>query len=351
MTARHAVALIASRDHACYRYRIEPFARALRERGWSLQAIPLQKHTWDRMGQLRALRRADLVLLQKMLLPIWQVALLRRMCRRLVYDLDDAMFRRDSYSSKGPKSLTRRTRFWATLRAADAAIVGNEYLRQVVSAHLRPRSVHVVPTCVDPWRYCMARHDRAAGAARDGNVELVWIGQRSTLASLQRAGQHLTAAAERLPGLTLRLICDASLDLSPLTVVPRRWSSATEASELAAADIGICWQPDDTWSRGKCGLKILQYMAAGLPVVANPVGVHRDKVIDGRTGFLASTPDQWAAAIGRLAADPGLRRTLGAAGRRLVEDKYSVAAWEGEFATMIDSVALGSPTDQRAPAA
>src|SRR5262249_44953898 len=77
---------------------------------------------------------------------------------------------------------------------------------------------------------------------------------------------------------------------------------------------------------GKCGLKVLQYMAAGLPVVANPVGVHREMVRHGETGYLASTPEQWIEAVGRLRRDPGLRRRMGRAGRRLLGSRYTVRA-------------------------
>ena len=103
------------------------------------------------------------------------------------------------------------------------------------------------------------------------------------------------------------------------------WSEATEPAELAAADVGIGWVPDDPWSRGKCGLKLLQYMAAGLAVVANPVGVQTDLVTPGETGLLATTTDDWVNAIRTLANDPHLRRRLGRAGRERVEREYSVA--------------------------
>ena len=94
--------------------------------------------------------------------------------------------------------------------------------------------------------------------------------------------------------------------------------------DLAAANIGISWLPNDLWSQGKCGLKVLQYMAAGLPVVANPVGVQAGFVQPGVTGFWANSPDEWVAAVGRLVCDANLRHRLGLAGRRLVEQEYHV---------------------------
>jgi len=118
-------------------------------------------------------------------------------------------------------------------------------------------------------------------------------------------------------------------------VVLRPWSMESEAAELAECDIGLAWMPDDSWSLGKCGLKVLQYMAAGLPVVANPVGIHREMVIHGETGFIASTPQQWAEAVQRLAADPQLRNKLGAAGRYLAEKRYGVATWAPRFIKVI----------------
>ncbi|MGH7221957.1 MAG: glycosyltransferase, partial [Gemmataceae bacterium] len=106
--------------------------------------------------------------------------------------------------------------------------------------------------------------------------------------------------------------------------------------EIARADIGISWIPDDSWSRGKCGLKVLQYLAAGLPVIANPVGVQVEMVKHGETGFLAQTPAEWIEAVRRLAQDPELRIRMGRAGRRLVETRYSVAVGAASWVRLLD---------------
>src|SRR5256885_7993483 len=121
--------------------------------------------------------------------------------------------------------------------------------------------------------------------------------------------------AAAVPGVSLKLISDRFSEFGQLRIEPCPWSAETEPIEIAAGDIGIAWVPDDDWSRGKCGLKVLQYMAAGLPVVANPVGVQAKLVRHGETGFLASTDQEWADAVAVLASDPTLRQRMGEAGR------------------------------------
>jgi glycosyltransferase involved in cell wall biosynthesis len=119
----------------------------------------------------------------------------------------------------------------------------------------------------------------------------------------------------------------------PVTFIP--WSVEGEAAALVQGDIGIAPTPDDRWTLGKCGFKIIQYMAAGLPAVASPIGANAEIVVtggDGATGFLPQDEAAWAAAIVRLARDADLRRRMGDAGRRRVEAHYAlgsaVDAWE-----------------------
>jgi glycosyltransferase involved in cell wall biosynthesis len=276
------------------------------------------------------LRSADAVILQRKLPRPWQLFLLRRAARLLLFDVDDAVFLRDSYSPKGLHSSSRLQRFAAVVRAADAVLAGNTFLAEHAARWTAADRIHYVPTCIDPDLYPLAEHHRCGEG-----VQLVWVGSASTLQGLAQIQPLLEQLGSSWPGLKLKIICDRFLALRSLPVLACPWSRVSEPSEIAAADIGISWLPDDTWSRGKCGLKVLQYMAAGLPVVANPVGVQAKLVQHGETGYLAETAAQWSEAVGRLARDPGLRRRMGRAGRRRVEAGFSVVNGAARWLTLL----------------
>lgn len=326
----HLTALVDHPDHVCCRYRLAAFRPLLAGHSLELRAWP--RHWWSWLGLARDLRGADAVIVQRRLLAGWQLTLLRR-ARRLLFDFDDAVFLRDSYAPKGLHSGRRCRRFAAMMRAADAVIAGNSFLAAEAGRWTEAGRVTIIPTCVDPGRYPVAGHVRSG----DG-VQLVWVGSSSTLKGLEKIQPLLNAIGSGCPRVQLKLICDRFLSLTNLPVQPCPWTEATEAAEIAAGDIGISWVPDDLWSRGKCALKVLQYMAAGLPVVANPVGVQGELIRNGENGFLATRPAEWVEAIRTLAHDPVLRRRLGQAARRLVETDFSVAAGAHGWRTLLDGL-------------
>jgi glycosyltransferase involved in cell wall biosynthesis len=327
-------ALVESLDHVCCRYRLAAFQPHLERAGHRLQFLSIPSHWWSRLRLFRTLGNTDAVLLQRKLLRPWQLSILRRTVPFLVYDFDDAVFLRDSYARRGFTSRVRSRRFDAIARSADRLVAGNAFLADQALTH-GSKSVSVMPTCVDPERYPVAPHIHAGAG-----VKLVWIGSSSTLQGLEQFAPTLEQIGRYWPELALQLICDRFLHLSYLPVIRKPWAEATEAANLATADIGISWLPDDEWSRGKCGLKVLQYMAAGLPVVANAVGVQREMVQHGKSGFLVQTPAEWSQAIGRLAHDPDLRRSMGRAGRDRVESDYSVRAGAARWLCLLDSLSL-----------
>lgn len=332
----HLTALVDSTDHVCCRYRVAAFRSLLESAGHRLDVQAFPRSLWGRFRIGADLRDCDAVLLQRRLLPGWQLSLLRRRVRRLLFDLDDAVFLRDSYSPRGIHDPRRLRRFTATVRACSGVLAGNEWLAAAVREAAPGVPVHVIPTCVDPARYHVASHDEKR------HTDLVWIGSSSTLQGLTAIAPMLEEIGRACPGVRLKVVCDRFPRFDHLPIVERRWSEESEAQELASADIGIAWVPDDDWSRGKCGLKVLQYMAARLPVIANPVGVQAEMVRHGESGFLATTRDEWVDAVRVLAADPDLRKRMGAAGRQRVEREFSVAAGAARWLGVLQSLPLAA---------
>lgn len=335
-----ALALVESPDHVCCRYRLRAFLPVLEQAGHSIEFQGLARGLRARLGQLRRATQFDCVILQRRLLPRPLLYGLRRYARRLIFDFDDAVLYRDSYHAKGFEDPKRLARFATAVRWADRVLAGNDFLRScALAAGARPERVQVFPTCVPTEAYPVrSEHE----PAHRSGMDLVWIGSSSTLQGLEQRAELWRRVGREVPGVRLRLICDRFATFDPLPVVPIVWSEAGEIENLSTADVGVSWIPDDPWSRGKCGLKLLQYQAAGLPTVANPVGVHPTMIEPGVSGELCQTDDDWVAAITRLAQSPTLRRQMGRQARRCVETRYSVAAWSDAF---VEAVTGMAPTD------
>lgn len=325
------VALVESEDHVCCRYRIAAFRDAFSTAGHPLDIRPLPQSSFGRLTIGRDLADADAVIVQRKLLPRWAVSLLRHRVRRLIFDFDDAVWMRDSYSARGFDDPKLIRRFRTIVSASDMVVAGNDFLAAEAAKHTAPNRVVVIPTCVEPTRYPVV------SSSREG-FQLVWIGSQSTLRGLERFMEALSSIGRSVPGTRLKLICDRFLSVPDLPVEECLWQEDTEATEIASADVGISWIPDDPWSRGKCGLKILQYQAAGLPVIANPVGVHSQMVRDGETGFIATTTAEWVTVVERLAADSMLRERLGSTGRKQVESRYSVEIGANRWLSLLQGL-------------
>jgi len=314
------VALVERIDHVCTRYRLEAFRPILAKAGYELD-YELVPNTWLTRRRLEGkLCEADAVIVQRKLPDEALLAAIRRSAKFLIFDFDDAVWLRDSYSPKGLESAKLSRRFQGLVGRCDLVVAGNAYLADHAK-RFTDAAVAIVPTCLDPARYAAADH-----TASGKDCRLVWIGSASTLQGLDRFRAVLEQLGLGVPGIRLRLVCDRFLEFRHLPVECVPWSETTEAKSLQSADIGISWIPDDAWSRGKCGLKILQYQAAGLPVIANPVGVHSEMVQSNRSGCLATEPQEWIDAVRLLSAYPGTRRAYGSAGRDRVLQHYSVQA-------------------------
>jgi glycosyltransferase involved in cell wall biosynthesis len=249
----------------------------------------------------------------------------------LMIDYDDAIFHMyDDHRLRLVRHILGR-KLEPLMRRASVITCGNAYIQSHASRFCR--DTPIIPTVVDTDLYMPAD-------AKETQRLVGWIGSPSTwsyvepllptlLPLLRRHGWRLRVIgagprAERIDGV----------DASP-------WSEMTEIAEIQRMDIGIMPIPDTVWTRGKCGFKLVQYMACGLPVVASPVGVNRD-IVSSDAGLLASTEDEWIRGLDKLIGDPDLRRCMGEAGRARIVKRYSLASQQKPLLEAFQ-LAVGKP--------
>lgn len=289
------------------------------------------------LGARRRLRRAlphhgdattALVQRQADLLPT--LALERRVIagRRLVLDIDDAIWHDAGAGAGGHRfaALKRsghKTRWLAD--RADVVVAGNQLLAEHLAAP--SRDVRVIPSLVDVAAVPVRAH------AEDEVTRIGWIGSATTAPYLQA----LRPALQRLaPGRYELVVVGGRIDPVPgVRTTLIAWSEAAERTTLARMDIGLMPLPDTPFSRGKCAYKALQYMAAGIPIVADDVGVSAQVIGAGGAGLIARSAEDWVEAIDTLAADVALRSRLGAEGRRRVAADFSYDRWLPELAAVL----------------
>ena len=262
-----------------------------------------------RRADMHRVGEFDAVFVQKGVFPGLYSGFERRLAARkpLIFDFDDAIWLPRVGGSRPLRWLHRETAVQEILRCAAAVVAGNEFLAEYAARF--NRHVTVVPSSISVEAYPKAAP----------SVVIGWIGSRTTLPYLK----PLKTAFETL-GTRPRIIASGDPAQLGFEVEFRPWRLETELEELSQIGVGIAPLPDTPWERGKCGVKILQYMACGIPVVASPVGVNQKIVAHGVNGFLATHPDEWTAALRRLIDDPELRQRLGVAGRETVKQHFHV---------------------------
>ena len=301
---------------AAFRLRLGILAPLLAGDGYTFDYRARPGDAGDRRRLIATAGDYDAVIVQRKLLDPGHARLLRRRARRVVFDLDDAVMTQRRRVSAWSRWLKHR-RFRATAAAADHVVAGNEYLAEQFRALGRPTTV--LPTVVDPDHYLVKQHGPT------DRPTLVWIGSGSTLPYLRQWLPQLEAAARRVPGLRLVTIANDTVTSDVIAVEHVPWSEVAEAEALARGDIGIAPTPADAWTAGKSGFKIVQYMAAGLPTIASPVGANAAIIAAGVTGLLPATPEAWVDAIVDLATDAPRRAAMGAAARQGVLAGYTLA--------------------------
>lgn len=337
---------------ASSRVRMYQYIPALQAAGIAVQVSPLfgdgyvralyaGRHAWGDIlqGYFRRIRaqvasyQPDVVWIEKELLP-WCPASMERLRGdpAVVVDYDDAVFHRYDRHRLGFVRGILGDKIEAVMQRADMVTAGNGYLAEHAIAAGCP-SVERLPTVIDLDRYRMRQ-------PREPEMPVVigWVGSPATADYLRRVAPALQQLAR-----THAVRCVAvgarpdQVEETPFEAVP--WTEADEAGLVAEFDIGVMPLPDEPWERGKCGYKLIQYMACGLPVVASPVGVNTEIVTPGENGELATTVEEWVAALSRLIENPQLRHRQGMQGRQRVMDWYSLQAQAPRLMAMLQDAA------------
>lgn len=262
------------------------------------------------------LARFDVILIEKELFPnfpAWFEWGLSAFGRRYIVDYDDAIFHNYDQSRNVLKRLLAK-KIDHVMHYAGLVTCGNEYLvaRAIASAS---RQVEIIPTVIDLQRYSAPKRHHS------GNTLIIgWIGSPSTVKYLDMVAPALAELAKTLP-IRLRVI-GARFVYRGLAVDCRNWSEDSEAGEIQKLDIGLMPLHNLPFERGKCGYKLIQYMACGLPVIASPVGVNVSLIQQGKNGFLADAHEDWIKFLRYLGENTDQRERMGAYGRHIVEQSY-----------------------------
>lgn len=218
------------------------------------------------------------------------------------------------------------------LRASDAVIAGNEYLK-TEALQYNP-NVEIIPSPIDIERYTPKSYE-----SREEGVILGWIGDHGSIHYLEKMRPVFEALARKHGHVRLKIVCDTFFDCDRMEVIKKRWSSDDEVRDLQSFDIGLMPLMDDPWSWGKCGLKIVQYQGVGVPVVCTPVGINRDLVKDGETGLWAKNEREWIEKLSILIEDADLRRDMGLKGKERVRREFSLQECEKRMWRVLENVA------------
>lgn len=329
-----------ARNGASSRYRSYQYLPYLEEAGFDCTVSPLfdvgylaHKYRTGKyslrdvlvafMRRLRALLWAgkyDLVVIEKELFPYFPALPERWLNWRgipYVVDYDDALFHQYDNNSRTWIRGLLGNKIARVMKGARLVTAGNNYLADYAHRAGAGRT-EVVPTVID-----LTRYPKPVSRLKNEQFTIGWIGSPSTAKYVEQIAPALAAVCS--DGVArVHLIGSGEVDLPgvPYEVIP--WSEDDEVLQLQQLDVGIMPLQDSPWERGKCGFKLIQYMACGLPVVASPVGVNTEIVEEGKSGYLASTHEKWVTALNRLRDERQQRVAMGAAGREKVERSYSL---------------------------
>ena len=315
-----------------HRFRVEQYFPYLIAHQVEPKWQPLSGSWKERLILYRQLPFFDVACIQRRLLSPFEFYWIRKKSWKVLFDLDDAVMYRSS-SSPRPRSLSRWLKFRSMVKGSDVVTVGNQFLKSRVLKVDREKKVFVIPTSIDTNLY-----PRKKKISNHEEIVLGWIGTKGNLKYLKKLEPVFEAIHQRFAQVKLKIVSNDFYDSPHLPVIKKPWKLEDENDDLVSFDIGLMPLDDDLWSRGKCGLKIIQYLSVGVPVVCTPVGINSDIVQDGENGYWARDHQEWIDRLSNLIQKPDLRLKMGLKGMETVEREYSLTITSEKFFNVLQSL-------------
>lgn len=250
----------------------------------------------------------DMVFIQRVFISKSLLKLLNKRSIPIIYDFDDAIY-------IDPKRPEREEKTADMVRHANKVIISTDYLSKFcLDCGQKP---NIIPSPVETDRI------RPIEKPQDHVVTIGWIGSPWTSGFLELIEKPLQRLASKYTLQFLTVGARSDYKIQGINHIAKPWVFEDENKNIGQMDIGIMPLPDTDWTRMKGGYKLLQYMSAGIPCVASPVGINQSIIKPGENGFLASTEEEWYMVLEKLLTDLELRINLGSNGRRDAIELYS----------------------------
>jgi len=288
-----------------------------------------------RFGDVLRMNRYDIIFIYRDALMIGSTFIEKRFAKsraKMVLDFDDAIWQpKVSEANRRLAFLKNSSKTATIIGLSDMVFVGNQFLADYATQF--NHNVAIIPSTIDTDSYL------PPSARSTGPVCIGWTGSFSTIQHFETAIPALKEIKEKFgDAVRFKIIGDASYYCSELKTQGVSWRPDTEVQDLSDIDIGIMPLPDNEWTKGKCGMKGLQYMALGIPTLMSPVGVNTEIIQNGVNGYLPSSSQEWVIVLSNLIKDKELRSRIGKAGRQTVVDKYSVEVWKTKYLQLFNQL-------------
>ncbi|HPP30377.1 MAG TPA: glycosyltransferase [bacterium] len=311
---KNVLFIIRDYENASSRVRVLNLLPELKQRNIEFEVIQY-KNLIDKIRIFMNLKRFDIIFLQRKLPSILESFFLKIFSKKLIFDFDDAIYIKP-YSRDINNRSKRYIRFRRIVKMVDCVIAGNRFLAE--EARKFNKNVVVIPSAVETrniplkdWR------------VKNDYVVIGWIGSIGNLPCLKIIEPVLEKLSKEYP-VELAIICSETLNMTGVKVRFIPWTLETQEEEIAKFDIGVMPLPKTKWTKGKCGYKALQYMAAGVPPVVSYVGINSEIVEHGKEGFVAKDLDEFYKYLKILIENRELRKEMGLKARQKVEKYYSI---------------------------